>query len=491
MVEFARFMQIEPEPADHHILLLGTLQKVIDGEIPRLMVFMPPGMAKSTYCTILTPAYFLGIFPDKRVICASYDSELSTDFAGKVKKIVSEHDNYRQLFPGRSLAADTRAKGHWNLKGFKGGLYATGVNSAVTGRRAHLAVLDDLVKGRKEADSPRIMQQTWRWFTSDLNSRLLPGNALIYITTRWSMNDPAGRLLPEKWNGESGRFHCNDGRFWDVLSLPAEAVENDPLGRKPGEWLWSEYYSAQFWEETKRLQNLEDSRNWTSLYQQVPKPEKGIDFKREWFQWYDTAPEKLIYYIAADFAVTEHKGDFTEIGVFGIDENDDIYIAPHNGWWTGKVTSYTRVDRLLDFVQEFKPMQFISEKGVIRNAVEPWLNKRMTERSQKDQKSYYVSTEWLPHIGNKTANSRAFHARCSQRKVYLPRNDIGRRILDQLLEFPAGRNDDIVDCCGLIGRYLQQTVKPAKDEGREKLVKDRWDKAFDKHSTDGDNWKIA
>ena len=158
---------------------------------------------------------------------------MATDFAGKVKGLFAENLFYKALFPGMELAPDTKAKGHWNIKGKKGGLYATGVNSAITGRRGHLAILDDLVKGREDADSVR---ESWKRPGTGLLriSRLvlLPDNAIVYITTRWSQNDPAGRLLPEDWNGESGPVKCSDGRIWEVLSLPAEAQENDPLGRK-------------------------------------------------------------------------------------------------------------------------------------------------------------------------------------------------------------------------------------------------------------------
>lgn len=490
ILAFARFLKIEPEPAEHHVLLLDKyLQRVIDGEIDRLMVFMPPGCAKSTYCTVMMPSFYLGNNPDHRVITASYDSDLATDFAGKVRNLFSQNTNYRQLFPNMALSADTKAKGHWNINDKKGGLYATGVGSAVTGRRANLAILDDLVKGRKEADSPREMQNTWRWFTADLSTRLLPNAKIVYITTRWSQNDPAGRLLPEDWNGESGPIECNDGKTWEVLCLPAQAMLNDPLGREVGDWLWPDFYTPQFWEDTKRLQLMEDTRNWNSLYQQVPAPEEGIDFKREWFKWYDEPPALMNYYIAADFAVTENQGDFTEIGVFGVDQDGDIYVAPKNGWWTGKSTSYVWVDRLLDLVRDFQPHMFISEKGVIRNAVEPWLDGRVSERAKEGER-VHVAREWLPHIGNKTANSRSFHGRAAQGKIHLPKNATGERIFSQLLEFPAGKHDDIVDCCGLIGRYLQMSVAPKLELVQERK-RDRWDRAFDRLDHKADSWKTA
>lgn len=488
ILEFARFVELEPEPALHHQYLLKYLQKVCDNEIRRLMVFMPPGCAKSTYCSVLMPGYYLGQHPNRRIIAASYDTALATMFGAKVRRLVSENEQYSQLFPGLSLAPDTKAKGEWNLEGFNGGYYATGVGSAVTGRRAHIAILDDLVKGRQEADSARIMNSTWEWLLSDLQTRLIPQvNAIIYITTRWSKSDPAGRLLPDTWDGESGEILCNDGMKWHVVCLPAEALENDPLGRKPGEWLWPEWYTPDEWVSIKRIQTETGTRNWSSLYQQNPTPEEGTYFKREWFNWYtpETQPKRYNAYMAGDYAVSEGRGDNTEIGVFGVDEADNLYVAPDLGWWTGKASSYVWIDRLLDFVEYFRPQVHISEKGVIRNAIEPFLDKRMAERSA------YVVKEWLPHIGDKAANARAFQARAAAGKVYLPDNDIGRRILTQLLEFPAGKYDDVVDVCGFMGRWLQMSTIPTK-EIRQIQRKDRWEKAFDRLDGRSENtWRTA
>ncbi len=471
-------------PALHHEFLLDNIQEVFDGVRDRLMVFMPPGMAKSTYCSILAPAYYMGKYPDKRIISASYDTNLVEQFGGKVRNMIAYNDLFNSLFPGLQLSADTKAKGHWNIKDHYGGYYATGVNSAVTGRRANIAILDDLVKGQKEADSATVMEHTWRWMKTDLGTRLLPDARVILIMTRWSQNDPPGRLLPEDWKGESGDILCSDGRTWRVVCLPAEAGEDDPIGRKPGDFLWTDYYDDEWWRLTKRDAQTSDVRFWGSLYQQTPAPEEGIEFKREWFKWYEVTPQHYTPYMAADFAVTKDRGDFTEIGVFAVDRNDDLYIAPDMGWWSGKETPDVWIDRLLDLADHFKPQMLVSEKGVIRNATEGPLNKRMLERRT------YVATEWLSHIGDKTANARAFQARCSQGKVYLPKNEVGFRILKQLLEFPAGKYDDVVDVCGLMGRYLQDTVRPVIQR-TEKKVMDRWDKAFERKDRQADDWKVA
>ena len=486
--DFSRYINFEGNlPALHHDFLLDNIQEVLENRCDRLMVFMPPGMAKSTYCSILLPAYYIGHYPDKQIISASYDTDLATRFGGKVRNLLTYDSRYQNLFPGMDLSPDTKAKGQWNLKNHHGGYYATGVGSSITGRRANLAVLDDLVKGRLEADSPRIMSTTWEWLWSDLTTRLLPDGKIILIMTRWSQNDPAGRLLPEDWDGESGDIECTDGKIWKVVCIPAEARQKDPLHRKPGEYLWTDFYDDNWWASTKKAQMMEGTRNWGSLYQQTPSPEEGIEFKREWFKFYkiEDTPKKYTPYIAGDFAVSKDRGDYTEIGVFGVDEKDDLYIAPDKGWWSGKETADIWIDRLLDFCDYFKPRDFISEKGVIRNAIEPYLDKRMDERRT------YVVKQWLPHIGDKTANARAFQARAANGKVYLPDNEVGHRILRQLLEFPAGKHDDIVDVCGLMGRWLQMSTVPTT-ETKKSVIVDRWDKAFARHDMHSDNtWRTA
>lgn len=484
--EYAKYVQYQGHlPALHHEFLLDNIQEVFEGRRDRLMVFMPPGMAKSTYSSIISPSYYVGKYPDDLAICASSSGDLTERLSGEVRNTVAYNSKYKNLFPHVQLSKDTKAKGQWNLEGHYGGYYATTVGGQIVGRRANLIVLDDIVKGREAADSATQMNRLWEWLFADLFTRLLPNGKIILIMTRWSQNDPAGRLLPEDWNGESGDIDCTDGKVWRVVCLPAEAGEKDPLRRKPGEFLWTDFYDDDWWRTTKQAQALEGTRNWPSLYQQVPSPEEGIEFKREWFKWYKETPKSYTPYVVADCAVTRDRGDFTEVGVFGVDSKDDLYIAPDNGWWFGKDTPDIWIDRILDFCDYYKPREFIAEKGVIRNATEPYLDKRMDERR------VYVTKEWMAHIGDKTANARAFQARAANGKVYLPDNDTGRRILKQLLEFPAGKHDDIVDVCGLMGRRLQMTTTP-HIHTENRVIVDRWAKAFERKDMQSDNtWRTA
>jgi len=408
---------------------------------------MPPGSAKSTYATVRFPAYFLGRAPNLGIITASYGSELATRFGGKVRNMVRTRE-YQRVFPGVELAEDEKAKGEFATS--TGGYYfATGVGGGVTGRRADLAVIDDPIRGRADADSETTRNSTWNWYNDDLRTRLKPNASILLIQTRWHMDDLAGRILPEDWDGESGLITARDGEPWEVICLPAEARANDPLGRKPGDWLWTEWFSPAHWEQVKQSTLLFDVRSWSSLYQQLPADELGTYFQRAWFEdRYDVRPAHLNCYLSGDFAVTDGGGDFTELAVWGVAPDSQIYVLD---WWSGQTTSDVWIDAMLDLSKRWDAHTFIGEMGPIRRAVEPWLEQ------QKKTKGAALRCEWLTSAGDKTASGRAFQAIASQRQVRFPRTQWAQRIIDQLTKFPAGRYDDAVDTCSLFGRFIAST----------------------------------
>lgn len=457
---FCEYVAPEEPPAEHHRLLCDAVDKVIDGEIRNLMVFMPPGSAKSTYGSVRAPAYFLGKLKKKNIICASYGDDFAASFGRKVRNLVSSKE-CRNVFPDLSLAQDSQARGEWETQ--DGGTYfAVGVGGGVTGRRADLGIIDDPVKGRKDADSVVIKEFTWGWYLSDFLTRLKPGAAQIIIQTRWVCDDISGRILPESWNGESGEFEGSEGKTWTVICLQAQAEEgkNDPLGRKPGEWLWLDWFNKEFWEETKLTQQKTDARNWSALYQQSPTPEDGIYFKSEWWRTYKDRPRNLNIYITHDDAVTEDGGDFTEIAVWGVDADEKLYAID---WWSGRKTSDVWVDAIIDFILYYNPFAVVGEAGVIRKSVEPFLEKRMLQRSA------HCRVEWLPTIGDKPARARTFQAMMSMGLVYFPETEWAEAVKSQLLRFLVSTVDDKVDACGLIGRAINQTwaalpPKPEEDE---------------------------
>ncbi len=406
---------------------------MVSGEIDRLMVWMPPGSAKSTYASVLFPAYLLARDPALTVIAASHTVELAERFGRRVRNLIAEHGNIL----GFGLAADSQAAGRWDTDG-GGEYFAAGVRGPITGRRADLALIDDPVKSREEADSEVIRERTKDWYRNDLYTRLKPGGRVIVIQTRWHEDDLSGWLLSEEQRG---------GDQWDVLSLPALAVERDPLGRRPGQPLWPEWQDAA---ALKRVQDAVGPRTWSALYQQRPQPDEGTYFQRDWFKRFAPGqkPANLHVYGSSDYAVTEDGGDWTVHRVWGIDPQGDIWML---AGWRGQTTADVWIERQIDLIQSHKPLAWFGEAGVIAKTIEPMLRRRLMERKLA------ARLEWLPSISDKPTRARGFQARAAMGKVHLLSDQDGDLVLDEYLHFPAGKHDDEVDAGSLIGRALDQT----------------------------------
>ena len=410
------------------------------------MVFMPPRHGKSELASRRFPSWYLGRNPNKQIISASYSSELSSDFGREVRNIVAS-ERYQNVFPGVSLRADSKAAYRWHTNA--DGIYVSaGVCTGVTGRGADIVLIDDPFKDRQEADSETRREHVWRWYQSTLYTRLMPGAAIILIQTRWHDDDLAGRLLECMEKGE--------GDQWTVLELPAINEANEAL--------WPEWYPIP---ALLRIKTAVGPREWSALYQQRPQPDEGAFFQRDWVGWYDEAPKHLNIYITGDFAITERDGaDYTELGVWGTDSHDNLYALD---WWYGQATADKWIDALADLILKHQPHCFFGEAGMIRRAIEPFLTKRLRERQA------YCRVEWVPSITDKPSRARGFQARLSMGKVLLPRRfDWAQRLLGQLLAFPAGKHDDAVDVCGLMGMVLDQShpaVLPAPADARSQFDK--------------------
>lgn len=272
-------------PARHHRLLIEKLHDVEAGRLDRLMVFWPPGHAKSKYSSEYFPAWYIGRNPKKTLIHATYGTDFAERFGRKIRNALRT-DRYEQIF-GPTLSEDSRAAGEWET--VKGGEYkAAGVGAGITGRRADLGLIDDPVKSRKEADSPTYRQNTWEWYLSDFRTRLKPGGAIIIIQTRWHEDDLSGRILPKDYDFRSGWVTARDGERWFVLNFPAICERTDDgTGRQIGEALWPEYIGLPMLQQLKKTQG---SRNWDALYQQRPRPGEGGIFKEAWVRRYAAIP---------------------------------------------------------------------------------------------------------------------------------------------------------------------------------------------------------
>ena len=448
MTRFVEIVAPDIRPAAHHQLLIDKLEKLSRGEIKRLMFFLPPGSAKSTYGSVLFPPWYMGNNPANSIIAASHAKELAERFGRRVRNIVGS-GAFNDIF-GFGLSADSGAAGRWETA--RGGeYYAVGVDASVTGRRADLGIIDDPVKGRAEADSPTVRKHTFDWYKADFWPRLKPGAGILYIGTRWHDDDLAGRLLEEAKNG---------GEQWEVVSIPAIAVagQEDPLGRVPGQRLWPEWFTDEMFEIARR-----DTRNWSALYQQTPMPESGDFFKSDWIRWYDQPPprEELRTYGASDCAVSKDGGDFTVHLIAGVDPADDIYLLD---LWRDQTDSSVWVEAQLDLIQLWKPLEWAEEKGQIAKGVGPFIMKRQVERRT------YVYRRQFPTVHDKATRAQAIRGRTAMGKVYLPRRaPWATDFVQELLRFPAGTHDDQVDAFGLFGMMLNRLAHASKPKPKEPI----------------------
>lgn len=422
-------------PAPHHLLLIDALEALARGDINRLMVAMPPGSAKSTYVSTLFPPWFLAQDPGLSMIAASNTAELAERFGRRVRNLIQEHS--RTL--GFGVAADNAAAGRWETT--RGGeYYAAGVGGTITGRRADLAIIDDPVKSRAEADSQLTRDKIWDWWRDDLTTRLKPGARTAVVATRWHDDDLSGRLLNEMNSG---------GEPWHVLALPMEAEANDPLGREPGERLWSDWFTPAMVAQAKR-----ETRTWSALYQQRPAPETGDYFHKEWIRSASMPPRSsLKVFGGSDYAVTADGGDYTVHVVVGIDADDRIYLLD---LWRGQAASDRWVEAFCDLVIQWKPIGWAEETGQIRASIGPWLDRRQRERRA------YVARTQFPTRGDKAVRAQSMRGRMALSGLYVPTDAPWRADLEaELLSFPAGKHDDQVDALGLVGQLLDVMVPPS------------------------------
>jgi hypothetical protein len=432
--------------ADHHALILNKLQAVEEKSIDNLMLMLPPGSAKSTYADVVFIPWFMAKRGRRNVILASYASDIAKKQGRRARQLIKS-DSFQNLMR-LGIMSDQSAADQWALD--NGSEYmAGGLLSGLTGNRAHLGVVDDPIAGREAAQSQTIRDKTWDAYIDDFCSRLIPGAPQILIMTRWHEDDIAGRILPDKWRGESGSFEGRDGRNWDVVCLPAICDRvDDPLGREIGATLWPEWFSDKHWEPFKR-----NHRTWTSLYQQKPTAEEGTYFKRDAFTRFEERdiPNAIRYYMTSDYAVTEDGGDYTVLTVWGVDS-----AVPANVYridsWRGQTSSDKWIEAQCDLIARWRPLVAYGEAGVIQKAIEPMLRAKLRDRRLS------ARLEWLPSMTDKPTRARSAQGLTEEGRIYVRDDHDGDCFIDECVAFPAGKNDDEVDNLSLIGRAIGKIV---------------------------------
>lgn len=442
----------EVQPVHH--FLADAFQRVERGDYKGKIVLIstPPRIGKTTLFRLFT-AWFMGRNPEKHFIYATYNDDFAKTHGGVVRELM-KHPRFRLVFPGFKFergAANNQFQRTWK----KGEAKFAGRGGSLTGRGYHIGGFDDLVKDAEEANSPVTRNKMWDWFISTFYSRKMTSESTtIGVATRWHEDDPMGRLTDPN-------NPAYDPVFRDLvveINIPMMAYEDDPLGREIGEILWP----GRFSKEDMDTRKAADPRMFSALYQGRPSPEDGDFFKREYVRFYnqDELPplDQLRIFAASDHAVSQKQtSDYTVLLIVGADEYGRIYLL--DCLWE-RLDTMTAVERMIDFMEKYRPLFWWAEKGHISKSIMPFLFKRMMERGT------FCAVEEHTPASDKLTRAQPIQARMAMRHVYFPKNGYWvSRAIDELMKFPNGTHDDFVDALAWIGIHLIRVmgVRSGKD----------------------------
>lgn len=404
----------------HHTRLIAKLEAVAAGTLKRLMVFMPPRHGKSEIVSINFPAWYFGDHPENSIIAASYNSDLAVGFGRKARNLVDTQE-YKLLFPGVSLAEDSKAAGRWNTS--KRGEYtATGIGGGLTGRGANVLLIDDPVKDQKDAESFITQQSNYDWYRSVAETRLAPGGAIVVVQTRWHDADLAGKILAE----EQG---------WDVLSLPAIA-EEDEQDRLEGEALWPTQYPI---EELEKKRNVLGTSMFSALYQQQPVTSASQIFKQSMFR--SRTLEEVMKLETRCFVTIDPAPGKTEnadsIGV-------TINFVDREGFWNLiayriKFNAKALIDLLFKLQEDWNVEAFGIEKGMYKDVLAPFLEAEMLKRQK-----WFRIVELDHEQKSKQLRIRGLQPLYEAKSIFHIEG-MCDDLEEELLRFPKAAHDDVSD----------------------------------------------
>ena len=421
--------QVWPEfiSGRHHKIMAKAFERVANGECKRLIINMPPRHTKSEFASYLLPAWFLGKFPNKKVIQSSNTGELAVGFGRKVRNLV-DSENYKAIFPTLHLQQDSKAAGRWNTS--KGGDYfAIGVGGTVTGKGANLLIIDDPHSEQEAAlaaGNPEVFDKVYEWYTSGPRQRLQPGGAIVIVMTRWAQRDLTGQVLKAA--------AARGGEQWEVIEFPAIMPSGLPV--------WPEFWSLP---ELEALRNELPNSKWQAQYQQNPVGNESAIVKRDWWQWWEEEKPPRCDYILQTWDTAFEKNqraDYsagTTWGIFYLDEDKN---KPHiillNTY--KKRVEWVELKRdVLEEYNEWEPDGVLIEK----KATGAPLIYELRAMGIPVQ-------EYTPSRGqDKIARLNSVSDIIASKKVFLPRTAWAEELVDEIAAFPSGEHDDLVDATTL------------------------------------------
>jgi predicted phage terminase large subunit-like protein len=402
-----------------------AFERVANGEIKRLIINMPPRHTKSEFASYLLPAWFLGRFPNKKVIQTSHTAELAVGFGRKVRNLV-DSEVYKKLFPKVELQSDSKAAGRWNTN-HGGDYFAIGVGGAVTGKGADILIIDD-PHSEQEATiaetNPEVYDKTYEWYTSGPRQRLQPGGAIVIVMTRWSKKDLTGQVVKA-----AAQRHGED---WEVIEFPAILPSGKPL--------WPEFWKL---EELEALRQELPNSKWQAQYMQSPTSDVSAIIKREWWRWWesDDPPycDFLIQSWDTAFLKTE-RSDYSACTTWGV-----FYWPDDTGLDQVNIIALNAFKRRMEFpelkqkayeeYQEWEPDSLIVEA---KAAGSPLIFELRAMGIPVQ--------EYTPSKGNdKIARLNAVADIFASGRVWVPRTHWAEELVEEVASFPSGEHDDLVD----------------------------------------------
>lgn len=417
-------------PAEHLLLLEDKLLQVYNREITRLIVSMPPRHGKSHLISEYFPFWWLFNRPDDKIIISSYSVDLAEQWAIKSK------EHFKKYAKLNKLKIDIDRNNYWNIKNRKGGLTAVGVGGAITGKGADLFIIDDPIKNSDEALSPVYRDKTFRWFQSTAYTRLEPNGVFVIVMTRWHHDDLVGRLIKAMNEG---------GEQWDVLELPALALDDDPLSREKREALFPERYGIK---ELLKQKNAVGSYFFSAMYQQKPIDNEHQIFQKGWWRYYDENINFDFKIQVWDTAYEKGKeNDYSVCATWGwYDKN--FYLIDI---FRDKLLFPELYDATINQYEKHKPNSiFIEDAG----------SGKSLRHSLQMQTKINIKA-----VGTMDKIVRAHIATpfIETGRVFLPS---GKSFLDDFMnehnQFPSAKHDDIVDTTTIAIQLLSQYIKPER-----------------------------
>ena len=445
--------------APHLDLIANDLAQMEHGPIFRIYT-LPPRHGKSELISHWTPVWFLKKWPHKRVILASYQAGFAADWGGACKSTIVDNEGTLDL----RISKDTRSKSQWSIQGYGGGMIATGVLGAITGRGGHLLIIDDPIKSQKEALSETYRESIKQWYKSTFRTRAEPGASIILLMTRWHEDDLAGWLMSEN---EEGVEHRDP---WKIVNLPALAEPDDPLGRPEGAALWPVRYDL---DALYDLRQATGSYWWSAEYQGHPRPEGGGIIREEWFKYY---------------------GPGTEVGnPLDLEENDtrkELYPRRVRQFWDTAFKEAQVNDRSACVtIVDCKQGYFIPDVWVdrvefpgLQAALKAKYNQFIPDRIEVEDKASGISliqqirrdTKIPIHpvkaVDDKVTRMHSISAIVEAGLVYLPvRAPWLSEFLHEICSFPTAAHDDIADAFA----YSLMRLKPRRDREQHPMTRKR------------------